>query len=337
VRYIRSVGQSTVRHYCTYFDSRYLFRGLALYRSMARHCGEFELSVLCLDDAVHSILSSLRLPRLHLVRLTELEDADPTLAATKDTRKPHEYYWTCTPSWIEYLLERCSGLDVLTYLDADLYFFADPQPLFDELGEGSVLLLEHRYSPQFAGAQERRGLFNVSVMPFRNDHTGREIAAWWRERCIEWCYDVAEPGRFGDQKYLEAWPKMFPGVRVQQHKGGGLAPWNVHNYQLEERGGRPTVDGQDVLLYHYHSLRIITPSVFELANRSYRITKQQTDLLYRPYLRSLRAAMRSVWNVVPGFSKGFTPLRPHSIIGGLLLGWLVRETGDAEGVRSRAG
>jgi hypothetical protein len=130
---------------------------------------------------------------------------------------------------------------------------------------------------------------------------------------------------------------MFPGVRVQQHKGGGLAPWNVHNYRVGLQGERLAVDGQFVLLYHFHSLRIITPSVYELANRSYRINRQQTALLYRPYLKALRQAMRSVWNVSPGFSHGFTQLRPYSIIGGLLLGWLVWDTSGRGGGSSYAG
>jgi hypothetical protein len=32
------------------------------------------------------------------------------------------------------LLERESEVDLMTYLDADLFFFADPEPLFQELG-----------------------------------------------------------------------------------------------------------------------------------------------------------------------------------------------------------
>ena len=46
------------------------------------------------------------------------------------------------------LLANHPEIDVLTYLDADLYFYSSPEPIFSEFQGASVLIHEHRYSPE---------------------------------------------------------------------------------------------------------------------------------------------------------------------------------------------
>jgi hypothetical protein len=46
-------------HFCTYFDSHYLARALALYDSLQEHCAPFELFVLCLDNSGRAMPSRL--------------------------------------------------------------------------------------------------------------------------------------------------------------------------------------------------------------------------------------------------------------------------------------
>ena len=62
-----------MRQYCTLFDRNYIVRGLALYRSLLRHCGEFTLHVLCLDSATLQALGSLSLPGMALIGVESLE------------------------------------------------------------------------------------------------------------------------------------------------------------------------------------------------------------------------------------------------------------------------
>src|SRR5256885_10383061 len=62
-----------MRYFCTYFDHHYSARGLALYQSLNRHCPEFKLWILCLDEPSHSELTRLNLPEVSLLTLDELE------------------------------------------------------------------------------------------------------------------------------------------------------------------------------------------------------------------------------------------------------------------------
>src|SRR5690242_19008166 len=111
-------------HYCTYFDRGYLGCGLALYQSLTqRHVAPFILWVLCFDDFTYDVLSKLDQPNLKPVALADFERDDPALLQAKQNRSRVEYYFTCSPSWPLYLLNRYPDIDLITYLDADLYFF----------------------------------------------------------------------------------------------------------------------------------------------------------------------------------------------------------------------
>lgn len=313
-----------MQYYCTYFDREYLFRGLALYRSLERHSSSFILWVLCFDEVTHTILREMKLPGLQTISLEEFEEGDHKLLEAKKTRNNVEYYWTCTPSLPLYILRRNPGIDAITYLDADLFFFQDSLPLAQELGDASILILEHRYSPDHESATPRRGIYNVSVLSFRNDQNGLACLLWWRERCLEWCFNRVEDGKFGDQRYLDDWLSRFPNVRIVQNKGIGLAPWNISNYTVSVRNRRIHVDDDPLIIYHFHSLRIITRSLYDLADPSYKITREHAQLIYQPYMRELQATMREVNQLYPGFGYGYTPLKWYSRLGGVVLGRLTR-------------
>src|SRR5262249_1819337 len=182
----------------------------------------------------YRILGRLALPGLRPIALAALEKGDPALARARLDRTRVEYYFTCTPSLPLFVLNHTSGVEVVTYLDADLYFFGDPAPVAAELGSGSVLIIPHRF-PEHLKHAEAYGIYNVGLLCFRNDERGRACLTWWRERCLEWCHDRLEGERFADQGYLNDWPARFPGVVVLQHPGVNLAPWNVARYRLRLR------------------------------------------------------------------------------------------------------
>ena len=248
----RSTVPPVRRDYCTYFDHRYLAKGLALYRSLERHAGEFRLHVLALTPECARALEALELERARIVSLTELEAADPELEATKASRSTVEYYFTSTAPLLRFLLNREPEVELLTYLDADVAFFSDPEPLFEEIGASSLAIVSHRF-PDKLRHLERHGKFNVAWVTIRRDPSGLSALEWWRERCLEWCFDRVEPERFADQKYLDSWPTRFEGVRVIEHPGADLAPWNLESHLVTATSdGEPRVDGRPLVFYHAH-------------------------------------------------------------------------------------
>ena len=298
------------RHFCTLFDRNYVFKAVVLHRSLLRHCPDFHLTAFCFDDEARRVIEALGLPQLSTVGLDELETFDSELLSVKPERSAVEYMWTSTPSLPLYLLATRPELDEATYLDADLMFFSSPEPLFEEMGDASVLITPHRFSPELAH-HAINGIYNVQFLTFRRDDLGLETLNWWHERCIEWCYYRFEDGKLGDQKYLDDWPERFRGVHVLRHKGGGLAPWNITQYDVRETPQGVFVDDDPLIFFHYHRVRLLRPGTFLWRPPGYYISPENRRLVYDPYLEELSATVEEVQHQAAGFSAGLEPEPPR--------------------------
>ena len=274
-------------HYCTYFDSVYAPRGLIMIGSLFRHQPDAIVHVLCLDDLCFEILQALapQIPRVRPIPPGTLEQHDPELAACKDGRSKIEYYFTCTPCLPTYVFETNPDIADVTYLDADLYFYQSPDLVFDEIGDNSIAITPHKFSPAHKPA-ERYGIFNVAWITWRNDEAGRKCLADYRRNCLDWCYDREEDGKFADQKYLDSWPKDYPGVAILDHKGINVALWNVENYDFTKKDGEIFVDEQPLIFFHFHGVYHFGPGEFYVPFREsgvHRNVEPLIELLYQPY------------------------------------------------------
>ncbi len=271
-------------NFCTLFDSHYLSRGLAMYQSLKKHCPDFHLYIFPFDLVSHEILIQLKLDHVTVIPMAEFETEE--LLRVKSSRTRGEYCWTCTPSIIHHCMSNFNLPDC-TYLDADLSFFSNPQVLLDELANDSVLITEHRYTPEY-DQSETSGIYCVQFITFKNDESGMTVLKWWRDRCIEWCFNRMEDGKFGDQKYLDDWTTRFKKVHVLQHLGGGVAPWNVQQYNLEvDASGFRVADKSNrsvpLVFYHFHWVRFLRNYKADLGY--YDLDFSNVELMYRNYLK----------------------------------------------------
>jgi hypothetical protein len=308
---------------------------MVLYRSLAAVCDDFLLRVFCMDRNVERLLSSLALPHVEVIPLEALEAHDPELAAVKPSRSLGEYCWTATPAICLYALENESDLEIVTYLDADLMFHHRPDPLFEELGGDSILITPHRYAARWSGWEARGGTYNVQFVTFRRDVNGLAALRWWRERCIEWCYDRIEDGKFGDQQYLDDWPRRFQSVHVLQHPGGGVGPWNSARYRIRRRNGNLLVDDDPLIFFHYESVqlyhRLLMLRRLALRGRTwgaidapvpmlwaqaaaYETSADERALLWEPYARQLSDAICELRRHDPEFVGGFADVGVAQLI-----------------------
>ena len=277
-----------VRHFCTYFDKNYLSRGLALYHSLRAHHPSFRLYVGSFDDETTGFLRRQALPHLVILPAADLEAHDPELAATRTTRSRVEYFFTSTPSWLRFVFDRFDDVDQLTYVDADLYFFSSSEPVFDETGSASIAVVEHRYPPALRHL-EPFGRFNVGWLSFRRDREGLACISWWRDRCIEWCYDRVEDDKYGDQKYLDAWPQLFPSLKVLRHEGVNVAPWNVCTQPMTIERGELRVASRPLICFHFQGLKHVIGPLYESGFRAYgmKLDSLLRAQLFAPYLAEL--------------------------------------------------
>ena len=304
-----AIEDNLKRFYCTYFDKNYLVKALALLASLRRHeKNDFAVFVVCLDDIVYEILNQLSIPNVVTIALHEIEQGDHQLLKTKTERSIVEYYWTLTPTIILRLIERFKEIDVLTYLDADLFFFSSPDPIYSELANDSILIHPHRFSPALAHLEKENGTFNVGLLCFRSDEFGLTTLRWWRDRCLEWCYHRSEDGKMGDQMYLNDWPERFPQVVVLQHTGAGIAPWNHEQYRIRRgKEGKVLIDDLPLVFYHFQSFTFVTPDLVVPAKHAdYPLTTPLLLHCFLPYLRALEQAFDKVRTVDPEFAYGMS-------------------------------
>jgi hypothetical protein len=291
----------TMHDFCTYFDHRYAGRALAMVRSLRRHCpGGFRLWCLCMSPTAFDLLTKLNWAEIKPIRLEDFERGDADLLAAKANRKLVEFYFTCTPSLPLYVFKQDPSISDCTYVDADLFFYSDITPLFDELGENSVAIIAHRYPPALKHL-EPFGRYNVGLLIFRRDQRGLAVLDWWRTRCNEWCYDKLEGDRYADQKYLDTWLERFPGVIELQHKGANVGPWNVSAHPVTIDGENVMIGDQPLIFYHFHGFKKVARGVFSTALAEYKTRATAAILrgIYAPYVREFDRAEREVTVLIP--------------------------------------
>ena len=262
-----------MEHYVTLFDSVFVPQGLALHESLESHAGDYTLWILCMDDEVHSVLTCLNLPNIELLKLCEVETQE--LLLIKNSRTRAEYCWTLTPFTFRFVFNKNSKIERVTYLDADVWFMDSPKLIFDELDKSNkpVLITEHAYAPEHDQSASS-GRYCVQFITFKRNE-GEEVRQWWEDRCIEWCFNRCEDGKFGDQKYLDDWPQRFPNkVHVLQRQEWMLAPWNVTRFSYSQ-----------AIMYHFHGLRLMNKGKVKLTD--YIVPPVVIANVYVPYLKKI--------------------------------------------------
>ena len=284
---------SVTRHYCTYFDQRYLPRALALYQSLKEHGDDFCLWALCLDELSYQRLTALNLQEMRPISHEEFTRGDEQLLAARGNRSLVEYYFTCSPSLPLFVLNADPAIDMITYLDADLYFFASPEHLFGEIGPASIAIIPHRF-PDAMRHLEENGIYNVSWITFRRDAEGLACLQRWRSQCLEWCYDRVEGTRYADQGYLNDWPATYRNLIIIQQKGANLAPWSISGYQLSFRNACVWVDDDPLIFFHFQSLAYVQSGTYALNLKKYKakISRLIKVKIYAPYIKVLEEISR---------------------------------------------
>jgi putative methyltransferase (TIGR04325 family) len=301
--------------YCTYFDHSYLPRGLLTLRSLRAVDPETPVFVLALSSLCETVLRQLAEPGVTIIPLAELEAAFPELPALKPARAGVDYIFTLTP-FLPLHLFATTPAEALTYIDADLYFYADPRPLQQTSSAASIAITPHRFSPDRL-ADACFGRFNVGWVGIRRDPEGLACLERYRQDCLAWCHDRVEPGRYADQGYLDTWPEQYRSVAIVEHKGVNLALWNVDNYRLDERDGRVTVDDEPLIFYHFHGVRPKPDGSVELwlPKRHGAVEGVLRRRIYAPYVDALTALRTELHRDFPDLAAAETELRYRDTAG----------------------
>ena len=268
----------------TLSDRNYLDRGIALYESLNKFQFDYRLYYLCLDDITFDKLIEIGDPRL-----VPLKIRDEFLNGNKDfatlvenntsvpVGMPDEYYTKnnlfpgysdfhfALGSFFTHHIMQKEEPDEVLYIDSDILFYCNPELIFDAVAGKSIGIIRHRHNRVGCIA----GGYNVGIVYFRNNTTGRLCLDWWRnvvmDKSNEW---FAEYGGCGDQKYLELFESMFGDVKIIDEDIGHAAPWNFSLYTYFDDDTIINWDGaiQPLVFVHF--------SHFNYTEDSYKVARR---------------------------------------------------------------
>jgi hypothetical protein len=267
-----------MEHFVTLLDSLFIPQVIALNYSMERKINNYKLWILCIDNKSFDFFKKINLKNVNLLKFTELET--PELRSVKKNRTSGEYCWTITPIAPSFVFKADESVERVTYIDADMWFLKNPEPIFSEFEKSgkSVLITDHGYAPEF-DLSATSGQYCVQFIIFKKNES-ENVRQWWEDRCLEWCYCRYEDDKFGDQKYLDDWTSRFKEkVHVLQQKEWMLAPWNATRF--------PYGTG---ILHHFHGVRLINNE--KCLMPSYPIPDITIKYLYRQYFLDIKKSIQ---------------------------------------------
>lgn len=281
--------------FCTLFDSFYLDKGLTLYNSLDHVSREFVIYILPMDSRCSEVLSKMKLDNAVIINYDEFETDE--LKLVKMQRNRAEFCWTCTPYLLLYVLRKFKE-SICTYIDADMFFYKNPQSLLDEIGQCSVGVVEHRFSKSLENKQMEKsnGRFCVEFNTFRNNEEGLCVLEEWKTQCFQCCTSERTKDVFGDQKYLDSWPQKYSGIHIMETPGGGVAPWNIARYKgidVKNYILKDCMDGKifDLIFYHFHMVEFIDEHTADI-HVFIRNGKKDKELVYAIYSEYLKELYR---------------------------------------------
>ena len=293
--------------YGTILDAKYLTQGLALYDSSRAALSASRFYFFAMDERASRLLHQLSLPNVRVIEPDGF--AHPDLDAQRSFRSTAELCWASKPLAIRYMLDDMPGADWACYLDGDMAFFGDLAPTLNAANDTTFgLFTPHRFGPSMAHWIEKVGVHNAGFAAFRQSRgTDRVLERWFRD-CLARPKPEDRGGETFDQMILDNIFDEEPGVRDLDHPGVNLAPWNAGNYAIERSDGKVRVDSNELILFHFQSLRMHGHRLYTLYNGDWRIPPALRQAVYRPYVNRLRAAIDTLRAIDPDFHPQTQPI-----------------------------
>jgi hypothetical protein len=198
------------------------------------------------------------------------------------------------PTFMKYLIQTFD-LEILVYLDPDIFVYSPLNPVFDALeGGASAVLTPHMTSPvddgKLPGEQEMlyNGTYNLGFVAVRRCEQCWDLLNWWERRCLDLGFSEGRTGLFVDQKWMNLAPGLFDKVAILRHPGCNMAYWNLHERALTQDTEGYLVNGSARLcFFHFSGIVVDDPAM--LSKNTNRFT-----LASRPDLTMLFAEYKSV-------------------------------------------
>lgn len=286
--------------FCMVISKYRVIQGLALYYSLKKTKSKFRIFILCIDDETLEIMKAMIREDVLLISVELLEDDH--LSLLRQSRLLEEYCWTLKPVFLEYVLNNYIDITRITYLDADLFFYSEPNKIFKGIDEYSALLSCHDFSRQYTPLNESCGLYNSGLISFSNNTEGRSCIKWWKDSCYNLCCKQFKNNQFGDQKYLEEMASKFSNIKFIKEIGVNTAPWNHSKYVISSIRDCVVINNEKLCCYHFSGFRLVNKLEFSL---NFINERKPNPILFKPYLQMINQVISDCQKIRPDIEDCF--------------------------------
>ena len=178
-----------------------------------------------------------------------------------------EFNTAVKPFVFRYLF-RNEGIPQAVYLDPDIRLFAPLRLVFEGLAEHSLVLTPHMTKPLQDGRQPsdhaimKSGVYNLGFAALCNDEDGNALVDWWCDRLFAHCRVDIAGNLFTDQRWMDLAPAFVARTLLLRHPGYNVAYWNLAHRRVETAGQGYTVDGQELVFFHFSGIVPTDAGVF---------------------------------------------------------------------------
>lgn len=292
---------------CIILSNAKLYQGLALYYSLIPNMTNYKVFFLCVGDEVYELLIKMNLENAVIIPVNAVEDE--VMLTLKAQRSVSEYCYTLKPIFLLYILNNYPSINIVTYTDADLFFYSNAMPIYNALDHCSVLLSTHELPTKLSYYESLVGRYNAGFLILKRDKTAYECLEWWRLRCMESCSDKPKNGIFTDQKYLDRM-STFNGVSVIMTPGVNIAPWNIYKYDFANVNGTVTVNNKNLIFFHFSGFRVLSKKEYVFLNGPFLKLNQIMDT----YINKISNIISVINNIDPNFDGAYLEDHHKSIL-----------------------
>ncbi|WP_195431204.1 hypothetical protein [Clostridium sp. D46t1_190503_E9] len=293
--------------FCMVVSRTRLIQAIACFLSLYKNMDNFKVYILCADEKCYEFLKEINIDKIVLVTIDELNRED--LLSIKSSRKLNQYCWTLKPGFIKHIFTLDDSINRVTYIDSDLFFYQNPNIIFENQPDASVLLSSGEiflpmYSKEFNQTmQNLTGNFNSGFISFKRDINGLECVNWWDKMCVDSCTSNPEDNKFGDQKYLDDMPFLFNNVYEITTQGINIGHWNYLKYKFTVSNDNVLVNNNKLIFYHFSGFRIISKYDIRQVHEEDRVNM---PFIYQIYKRALGKIIDDVEKIDPDFKEYVT-------------------------------
>jgi len=266
----------TKKYICTVSDDHYLSRGLSLVESLKKYNENIHVFYLCVNKKCVDAVKNLKIDYVEFVDIKNVINGDERFLniipsreatavgqATEISQDLIELVYKMSSYFPKYCL-KTYDIDHVIYADSDIYFYNSLNSIYEDVGDKSFGIVEHRLP--YTGC----GKYNVGVIYNKNDKIGNSILDFWSYCVLDPNNPFSEQfGTCGDQKYLELIYQLYgdKNISIIGNLTGHLAPWNLRYHQYKHEKGKIIWNDniQDLVYIHYSNF------IADIDNMTYKV------------------------------------------------------------------